>query len=62
MSYLTFGPRLALPFEGFSTDPVQVKESAKELIKLEPSLVAFGHGSPVDGEKFLRTMDELGLA
>jgi hydroxyacylglutathione hydrolase len=61
MSYLTFGPKLALPFDGFSIDPEQVVESAKELIKLEPSLVAFGHGSPVSGEKFLRGMDQLGL-
>lgn len=62
MSYLTYRPKLALPFDGFSTDPSQVAESARELIKLEPSLVAFGHGSPVSGEKFRRGMDKLGLA
>ncbi|MGH2958305.1 MAG: MBL fold metallo-hydrolase, partial [Solirubrobacterales bacterium] len=61
MSYLTFGPKIALPFDGFSINPEQVKESAKELIKMKPSLVAFGHGSPVSGEKFLRGMDQLGL-
>lgn len=61
MSYLTYGPKLALPFEGFSIDPQQVEASAKELIKLEPSLVAFGHGSPVSGEKFRHGMDKLGL-
>jgi hypothetical protein len=61
MSCLTFGPKLALPSDGFSIDPKQVEESARELIKLEPSLFAFGHGSPVDGEKFRSGMDKLGL-
>jgi len=61
MSYLTYGPKLALPWHGFSTDQDQARASAIELVKLRPSLVAFGHGSPVDGEKFLRGMDRLGL-
>lgn len=61
MSYLTLRPKLALPFDGFSINPKQVEESAKELIKLEPSTVAFGHGSPVGGDKFRRGMNALGL-
>jgi glyoxylase-like metal-dependent hydrolase (beta-lactamase superfamily II) len=61
MSYMTYGPKLDLPWHGFSTDQDQARESAIELIKLRPSLVAFGHGSPVKGEKFLRGMDKLGL-
>lgn len=62
MSYLTFGPKIALPFDGFSIDPAQVKTSAKALLELEPSLVAFGHGSPVSGEKLARGMSKLGIA
>ncbi|MBJ7332167.1 MAG: MBL fold metallo-hydrolase [Solirubrobacteraceae bacterium] len=62
MSYLTFGPKIALPFDGFSIDPAQVKESAKALLKLEPALVAFGHGSPVSGERLARGMSELGVS
>lgn len=61
MSYLTFGPKIALPFDGFSINPEQVKKSAAELVKLRPSLVAFGHGSPVKGEKFLAGMKQLGF-
>jgi glyoxylase-like metal-dependent hydrolase (beta-lactamase superfamily II) len=62
MSYLTFGPKIALPFDGFSIDPAQVKESAAALLKLEPSLVAFGHGAPVRGELLVRELGKLGIA
>jgi hydroxyacylglutathione hydrolase len=62
MSYATLGPKLALPFDGFSIDPEQVRASATELVKLRPALVAFGHGSPVEGDHFLRGMERLGLA
>jgi glyoxylase-like metal-dependent hydrolase (beta-lactamase superfamily II) len=62
MSYLTFGPKIALPFDGFSIDPEQVKASAKELVKLEPSLVAFGHGSPVKGEVLVRELSKIGIS
>lgn len=62
MSYLTFGPKSALPFDGFSIDPEQVKTSAKALLELEPSLVAFGHGSPVTGEKLAEGMKKVDLS
>jgi glyoxylase-like metal-dependent hydrolase (beta-lactamase superfamily II) len=62
MSYLTYGPKIALPFDGFSIDPAQVKVSAQKLVNLRPSLVAFGHGSPVKGERFLAGMAKLGIS
>jgi glyoxylase-like metal-dependent hydrolase (beta-lactamase superfamily II) len=62
MSYLTYGPKIALPFDGFSIDPEQVKVSAQQLVNLRPKLVAFGHGSPVKGEKFLAGMAKLGIS
>lgn len=62
MSYATFGPKLALPFDGFSIDPAQVRQSAIELVKLRPSLVAFGHGSPVSGDHFTRGMTAIGIS
>jgi glyoxylase-like metal-dependent hydrolase (beta-lactamase superfamily II) len=60
-NYLTMGPKISTPFDGFSDDPELVKRSARALIELRPSLVAFGHGSPVDGEKFIRGMAALEL-
>jgi glyoxylase-like metal-dependent hydrolase (beta-lactamase superfamily II) len=61
-NYATGGPKFELPFPGFSIDPDQARRSATELIDLRPSLVAFGHGSPIGGEAFMRGMAKLELA
>jgi hydroxyacylglutathione hydrolase len=62
MSYVTMGAHFGLPLSTLSIDHEQARRSAIELIDLRPSLVAFGHGSPIDGDEFMRGMAKLDLA
>ena len=62
MAYPLLGGKLDLPLASLSYDMDGVRASARKLIELRPSLVAFGHGSPVDGESFMRGMTSAGLA
>jgi glyoxylase-like metal-dependent hydrolase (beta-lactamase superfamily II) len=48
MSFLTFKPGLRPPPAAFCTDPVQNRRSIELLAGLNPSLVCFGHGPPLD--------------
>ncbi|MBJ7329764.1 MAG: MBL fold metallo-hydrolase [Solirubrobacteraceae bacterium] len=59
LSYATLRPRLDLPYSGFNFDQDRVVESARRLIALRPSLVAFGHGRPLSGDAFAREADGL---
>jgi glyoxylase-like metal-dependent hydrolase (beta-lactamase superfamily II) len=61
MAYPFLGGHLALPLASLSFDMSSVRTSAQKLIELNPSLVAFGHGSPVDGDTFKRGMEDAGL-
>lgn len=54
LSYATLRPRLDLPYHGFNADQDAVGRSARRLIELEPAVVAFGHGPPIDGDAFAR--------
>jgi Zn-dependent hydrolases, including glyoxylases len=45
-------PGLRWPPDLYTVDPEQNRTSAKKLLPLEPSLVCFGHGKPVDGARF----------
>lgn len=50
---LTGIPGLRLPYDFWTPDPQQNRDSAKRLGELEPALVLAGHGPPLrDGRKF----------
>jgi glyoxylase-like metal-dependent hydrolase (beta-lactamase superfamily II) len=59
-SPITYRRGLMEPF-GFATqDPARNRESARKLAALEPSLICFGHGSPLaDGGRFQRFVADL---
>lgn len=59
MSYATLRAHLALPYSGFNVDDDAVAVSARRLIELEPAVVAFGHGAPMDGAGFARAAERL---
>lgn len=60
MHPLTGIPGLHLPKDYLTTDPVQNRDSARNLAALEPELVLFGHGAPLrDPRKLARFVESL---
>lgn len=58
-SPLSFRAGLREPFPGVTHDPVVNRRSARKIADLRPSLVCFGHGSPMDGDRFARWVSQL---
>lgn len=52
MNIVTFRQGLHEPPTLFTLDPEQNRQSIRKLAKLEPKVLCFGHGKPVDGETF----------
>jgi glyoxylase-like metal-dependent hydrolase (beta-lactamase superfamily II) len=60
MDQYTGIPGLNEPKPTLTPDPARNRESARKLAKLEPELICFGHGKPLDdGEKFAEFVGKL---